>query len=96
MRSTGTPIAAATIWQVIWAQAANVPSNRSPEQAAVPAPPTPWWAWDWYIALPMSIEQDKGVDSWLPLALKVIRDALASWRYFSFKGFWIDFKSNIG
>jgi hypothetical protein len=34
-------MAAATIWQVICAHAANAPSNRSPEQALVPAPPTP-------------------------------------------------------
>ena len=35
---------AATIWQVIWAQAASAPRSRSPEQAAAPLPPTPGWA----------------------------------------------------
>jgi len=37
----------------------------------------------------MSIEQGNGVDSWLPWALKVTRDALASWRYFSFRGLYV-------
>ena len=40
----GIPIAAATIWQVTCAHAASAPRSRSPEQAPVPAPPTPAWA----------------------------------------------------
>ena len=42
--STAISIAAATIWQVSCAQAASAPRRRSPEHAAVPAPPTPGWA----------------------------------------------------
>src|SRR5208337_5484683 len=41
MRSVGIPMAAATIWQVICAHAANAPNSKSPEHAPVPAPPTP-------------------------------------------------------
>src|SRR5438445_422505 len=39
MRSAGTPIAVATIWQVICAHAASAPSTRSPEPPEVLAPP---------------------------------------------------------
>jgi hypothetical protein len=40
-RVSGMPSAVATIWQVICAHAAKAARSRSPEQLAVPGPPTP-------------------------------------------------------
>ena len=80
MRSVSMPIDAATIWQVTWAQAASAPSRRSPEQAAVPGPPTPACAWAAWIAWPASTEQATGVSVSLALATRVIRASSGSSR----------------
>jgi len=90
MRRVGTPIAVATSWHVSWAHAAKAPSNKSPEHAAVPEPPTPVCASAWYIARPISTEHDSGVDVSLPFAVRVMRELAGSRRYCSFNGFCSD------
>ena len=80
MRSVSIPIAVATIWQVSCAQAARAPSRRSPEQAAVPGPPTPAWAWAAWIAWPASTEQATGASVSLAWAVRVIRASPGSSR----------------
>jgi hypothetical protein len=71
---TGTPIAVATMWQVIWAHAASAPRRRSPEHAAVPAPPTPGWACALAIARPASTEHAIGPSCCVPDAVSVMRE----------------------
>src|SRR5271156_2019677 len=93
IRSVGMLIAAATIWQVICAQAASAPSSKSPEQAPAPAPPTPLCASAWWIARPISTEQAIGAPVCAPFARIVIREALGSARYCSFSGFCKDRRS---
>jgi len=70
---TSRPIAVATIWQVSWAQAARAPRSRSPEHAAVPAPPMPVWACASWIARPRSTLQATGASAALPRAVSVMR-----------------------
>lgn len=76
-------------------QAAKAPRRRSPEQAAAPVPPTPAWASAWWIARPMSTEQEIRVSSWLAFAPSVIRGEPGSLRYFSFKGLCTDLRSKF-
>src|SRR5215212_3643600 len=47
------------------------------------------------MARPRSMEQDRGVSVWLPSALRVMRDAVGSLRYFSLSGFCSSRKSTI-